>query len=451
LGRLGWNYRKLLGASAVSNLGDGVGQIAYPWLASAVTRNPLLIALVAVVQNLPWLLFTLPAGVITDRHDRRRLMYRANLVRTVLTAFVGLAVLGLGGDLPGPDELTSVVTTDAALYVALLAATLLLGMCEVLHDNAGQTFMPSIVDAPQLERANGRLYSAELLANRFIGPALGSLLLAVGFAVPFFVDAGSFAVAAVLVALIAPPRRAARPTGASSRGPWSTELRAGVRWLWDNEMLRTLAVALGAMNGVVALTTAAFVLFCQEVLDAGPTEYALITVVGAVGGLVAGWLSGPITSRVGSGAVLRATLVTSTVVSFVMGWISWWPVAAVLLGVEMFTGVLWNVVTVSLRQSLIPDELLGRVNSVYRFFGWGAIPIGALAGGAIVAVAGLGASREVALRWPWWIGGLLLLLFVAFYAFPRLTTADIDAARREGAAGPTAMAETPRHDAQTAT
>ena len=82
------NYRKLFVASTISNLGDGISLIAYPWLALAITRNPLLIALVAVVQRLPWLVFTLPAGVITDRSDRRLLMSGANAVRFVLTAFV---------------------------------------------------------------------------------------------------------------------------------------------------------------------------------------------------------------------------------------------------------------------------------------------------------------------------------------------------------------------------
>lgn len=426
--RIGWSFRKLLAASAVSNLGDGVAQIAYPWLASAVTRNPMLIALIAVVQHLPWLLFTLPAGVITDRHERRRLMYGANAVRTVLTLFVGLAVVGLGHDLPGPHELTRVATTDTALYLALLVATMALGVCEVLHDNAAQTFLPSIVGTEHLEHANGRLYSFELMANRFVGPPLGSALLAVGFAVPFFFDAGSFAVAAVLVALISVPRRT-RSSDEAARAPWVAQLRAGVRWLWGHSLVRTLAVTLAAMNGLSALTTAAFVLFCQEVLGTNSTQFALITLVGAVGGLVAGWSSGRITRWVGSGTVLRVALVTSAAVSFTMGWISWWPVAAGLLAVEMFTGTLWNVVTVSLRQSLVPDELLGRVNSVYRFFAWGAIPIGALAGGVIVAAVDHGASREVALRSPWWVGGVALFGVLALYAFPRLTTAGIEAAR----------------------
>src|SRR5262245_59218006 len=101
---LGPSYRKLFTATTISNLGDGVGVIAYPWLATAVTRNPLLIAVVAVVQRLPWLLFTLPAGVITDRNDRRRLMVGADTVRFFLTGVLGLAVLARSGVLPSPDQ-----------------------------------------------------------------------------------------------------------------------------------------------------------------------------------------------------------------------------------------------------------------------------------------------------------------------------------------------------------
>src|SRR3954452_5643436 len=121
--RLGPNYRKLFTATTISNLGDGVGVIAYPWLATAVTRNPLLIAVVGVVQRLPWLLFTLPAGVITDRNDRQRLMVGANTVRFFLTGFLALAVLVRSGTLPAPNDVDAVVGTDWFLYAVIVAST----------------------------------------------------------------------------------------------------------------------------------------------------------------------------------------------------------------------------------------------------------------------------------------------------------------------------------------
>ena len=125
--RLGRSYQKLFAATTISNLGDGMATIAYPWLASAITRNPLLIALVAVAQRLPWLVFTLPAGVITDRVDRRRAMVAMDALRFALTLLVAFAVLGSQGDLPGPDEVDQVVGTQFGLFFMVLLATLLLG------------------------------------------------------------------------------------------------------------------------------------------------------------------------------------------------------------------------------------------------------------------------------------------------------------------------------------
>ncbi|HEY8092488.1 MAG TPA: MFS transporter, partial [Acidimicrobiales bacterium] len=188
--RLGSRYWKLFSATVVSNVGDGMGLIAYPWLASAVTRNPLLIGLVSVANRLPWLVFSLPAGVITDRVDRRRTIVLCDVLRAAMTVVVALVVVRARGSLPGVDQLGSVTGTRSGLYLVLLVATLCLGLAEVLRDNCGQTLLPALVAAPMLERANGRLWSAELVANAFVGPVLGSLLLSLSFALPFVLDAG---------------------------------------------------------------------------------------------------------------------------------------------------------------------------------------------------------------------------------------------------------------------
>jgi MFS family permease len=433
---LGPSYRKLFTASAISNLGDGISIIAYPWLASAITRNPVLIALVAVVQRLPWLLFTLPAGVITDRGDRRRLMVGANTLRAVLTTIVALAVYARSDVLPSPDEVDQVVSTEWLLYIILIVATLLLGVGEVLYDNSAQTFMPAIVEPPDLERANGRLYSAELVANQFAGPPLASVLLAVGFALPFVVDAGSFAVSAALVfSIAATPRSRAEP---AERRPWRTEAAEGFRWLWKHDLLRTLAITLGLLNMLGNVGGALMVLWGQEVLGTSTTEFALLSTAGAFGGVLGGWVASTVSRRIGSGPSLGLTLWGGGVCSIALGLVSNWPLAWLLLFITMFTAVLWNVITVSLRQTIIPDRLLGRVNSVYRFFGWGAIPIGGVIGGVLVAVLDGPLSRDSALRATWIVSGIAQL-GVSVFAMPRLTTAKMDAARAAAAPAPAAL------------
>ncbi len=432
------SYKKLFSASVISNLGDGIGVIAYPWLASAVTRNPLLIALVAVVQRLPWLVFTLPAGVLTDRHDRRTIIATSNAVRAALTFAVAIGVFAQRNDLPTVDEITSGIVHDSALlYVLVLLATLLLGVAEVMGDNATQTFMPSIVHPDDLEKANGRLWSMEMVANNFAGPPLGALFLAWSFTLPFVVDAASFAVAAVLVALIpsanrlsaALPEQRQEQTEAPKRG-MKAEIAEGFGWLWSHDLLRPMAIILGLLNLAGIMTFSVFVLFAQEVLETSPAAFAIVMMGNAVGGVLGGWTASSIAQRIGSGPSLALTLLTGAATTAVIGLTSLWPVVFVMFALGVFTGTLWNVITVSLRQTIIPDELLGRVNSVYRFFAWGMMPVGAILGGVIVAVTEVWGSRELALRMPFFAAAVLQLVLLAF-ALPRLTTEKMDAARAE--------------------
>lgn len=435
---LGVSYRKLFSASVISNLGDGIGLVAYPWLASAVTRNPLLVALVAVANRLPWLVFSLPAGVITDRVDRRRAIVVMDSCRFVLAAFVAAAVFLRQDGLPGPGDVSSVTGTDWVLYLTVLLATLLLGMAEVLRDNAGQTILPAIVPAADLERANGRMWSAEAVANTFLGPPLGSLLLSISFALPFLVDASTFFAAAALVALIPGAFRAERPDDAEP-SHWRSELKEGVRWLWHHELLRPMAIILGLMNAAAMVSGATFVLFAQEVLDVGPLLFTVIGMGGAIGGIVGGGIASGVSRRFGSGTCLAITLAGSAATEAVIGASSWWPVVFVMFGVTSLLGILWNVITVSLRQAIIPPHLLGRVNSVYRFFAWGMMPVGAAVGGIVVLVVDSIASREAALRATFIVSaGIHLALFL--FGRSKLTTSKIESARTAGTAGAGAAA-----------
>jgi len=427
--RLDGRYYKLFSASVISNLGDGVGTVAYPWLASAVTRDPLLVALVMVAQRLPWLVFTLPAGVITDRVDRRKAMVAMDVCRSLLTLAVAFAVLGRQGSLPDPGEVDSVTGTQTGLYLIVLLATLLLGMAEVLRDNSGQTMMPALVDKGQLEKANGRMWSAEGVANQFAGPPLGSLLLAVAFSLPFFLDAASFFVAAALVFLIP---GTFRPDGHETREtkPWRVELAEGFRWLWGHSLLRPMAIILGMMNAASMIFFSTFVLFAQEVLDVGPLLFSVIGFGGAIGGVVGGVVAAQVTRRLGAGTCLALTLSGTAVVSALIGLSSHWAPVLVLFAVMTLLGIVWNVITVSLRQSIIPSHLLGRVNSVYRFFAWGMLPIGAAIGGLTVVVVDVFASRDWALRATFLV---CAAIHVPLYVWGRtsLTTERLEAARAE--------------------
>ncbi len=424
-------FLSLYTATAISNLGDGVGTVAYPWLASAVTRNPVLVALVAVAQRLPWLVFTLPAGVITDRVDRRKAMVAMDGVRCALTVAVAVAVFTQRSGLPAPGRVPDVMGTKTGLYVVLLVATLLLGMAEVLRDNSSQTIVPAIVEPDALEKANGRMWGIEGIMNTFIGPPLGALLIGVAFALPFVIDAASFFAAAALVAIIPGTFRATRsetPEGESGASSWRDELKEGVRWLWGHELLRPMAIILGLMNAADTVSGATFVLFAQEVMHTSPLVFSILGFGGALGGIVAGQFASAASKRFGSGTCLTITLLGGVVLATLIGSIAIWPVVLVLFAVMMMLGMLWNVITVSLRQTIIPAHLLGRVNSVYRFFAWGMMPVGAALGGVTVVVVDSFASRGTALRATWFVSaGIHVVLFVLGRRY--LTTAKIEAAR----------------------
>jgi MFS family permease len=430
--RLGANYVKLFIGSAITNLGDGIGTVAYPWLASAVTRNPFLITLIGFAQRLPWLVFTLPAGVITDRVDRRRVMVLMDVSRGVITGVLAIAVAMRSHALPAPNAVERLAHTDSPLYLLVLLATLLLGFAEVLRDNSAQTLMPSLVDAEHLERANGRLWSVESIANTFAGPPLGSLLIAVAFALPIFFDAASFFGAAALVFLIPGTFRAERATDddgeAVARAGWRDEMKEGLRWLWRHPLLRPMAIILGLMNMAGMVSGSLLVLYVQEVLHRGATVFAVIGMGAAVGAVVAGAFASYVSRRLGSGTCLAITLAGSAVIGPSVGLANWWPLVFILFAIETLLGTLWNVITVSLRQAIIPSNLLGRVNSVYRFFAWGMMPVGALVGGIVVAVVSTFAGREHALRSVWFVSGAIhLVLFIAGRRL--LTTERIEAAR----------------------
>lgn len=368
--RLGANYWRLWAATTVSNLGDGVRLTALPLLVVSLTRDPLLVAGVGFASTLPWLLFALPSGALVDRLDRRAVMARVNLVRCLLMAL-----------------LAAVVLTETANVLVLYAVAFALGTAETLFDNAAQAVMPSVVPRHLLTRANGRLQVAEVIANQLAGPPLGAMLFAFAAALPLGLNAVSFGLAALLIfGLRGCFRSSAHPAGV--RVPLRTDITEGLRWLWQHRLLRTLAAMLGVWNTFEWAVFSIFVLFAVEILGLGTVGFGVLMTAGTVGSVVGG-LAAARLSRAGTTGVLLAQVLLAGIAALVLGSTSNPYVAGAMLAVSGFAGVVWNVITVSLRQSLVPDGLLGRVNSAYRLIGWGTLPLGAVIGGGLAKVAGL--------------------------------------------------------------
>lgn len=381
------NYLKLISASGASNLADGIASVAFPWLATLLTRDPFLIALVAFSGRLPWLLLAVPAGVVTDRYDRRHLIVLADSFRLVLA----FCVVGLICSLPS----TASPDVTSVYVLALSTISFLLGSAEVVRDNAAQTLMPSIVDKEKLEEANGQLWSVETILGRFVGPPTAGLLIAFALPAPFIINASAFAISALLIWLVVLPRRAAPP-----RRSWRVETMEGLRWLWARPALRRLAISLGVINGFSTIALVVLVLVSQERLGLSASGYGFLLTAGAAGGVLGGFLCPSIISRLGAQRSLTLALGLIPIPFLVLGLSNHAFIIGFALFFQTFVAILWNVVTVSYRQRVIPDDLLGRVNSVYRFFGWGTMSIGALLGGAVVSLSEPILGRETALAVP---------------------------------------------------
>jgi MFS family permease len=384
---LGGGFRRLWTATIASNLGDGLVAAAFPLLAASITRSPTAIAGLSVAAGVPWLVFGPFAGAIVDRHDRRRWMIAFDLGRACVVA--ALALLLLAG-----------TRSLATLY----AVVFLIGLGETIVDTASQAIMPALVDARDLDRANGRLFAAQTVAQRFVGPPLGGYLFALAAAVPIVVDSTSFLVAALVVATIPGRFRPERPETAGAAGI-RTETAEGLRWLWRHRPIRAFAIGAAVLNIAITAGEAVLVLFAQEVLDVSGVGFGLLLAATAagytLGAAAAPWIARRMARRT---VVLVAVGAVSASLAIVTAGLL--VPAMLALGAIGVASGLWDVIAVSYRQAAVPDRLLGRIMAAYRFIAYGAFPIGALIGGAIATAAGL--------RAPFAFGAVLTIVLLPF-------------------------------------
>jgi len=390
---LGHAYRRVWWANTISSVGDGVYVSALPLLAVTVTRDPRLIALVSAAAFVPWLVLSLPAGVVVDRHDRGMLMRRAQVVQ-------GLTIVTVAG----------LVLLHAVDILLLVLLAFLLGSAEVVFSNAAQAVLPDLVPPEQLPKANGNLQVSLTVGETFAGPPLGSVLFAASRALPFGLDACSFFGSAALLAGV--PRRT---IVAAAHVPMRAQMAEGLRYLFRQRLLRIVAVLLGVSGFASQMGQATLVLLAVQVLHTGTGGYGLLWTASAIGAILGGITTPPLTGRLGMLPSLIVALAASAVAFAGIGLAGDELVASAFFAVNGYSVTMWNVVTVSLRQRIVPRELLGRVNSVYRMIGWGLFPVGAMAGGFV--------AKQIGLRAPYLLAGILVAV-VAAAAVPVLMHAD---------------------------
>lgn len=406
-------YIRFVTASGLTNLADGIATLAWAWLASLLTRDPLLIAVVPVALRLPWFICAIPAGIITDRVDRRLLILWMDAARGLAFAAVAIA---LWGALPLPVPPHSGVA-QPLIFALILGAAAIVGVAEVFRDNAAQTMLPAIVPHAALERANGRLWSVELVGNALLGPALGAFLIALAVPLPFALNAAAYGLAVTLFLALSGPLK---PAVAVERN-WRKELTVAVAFLRSKPLLMALAWITGFWNLLFEMVMIALILHVQENLSVGAQTYGLILAAGALGGILGGWTGERVIHALGPMRTAQWMLVLTApafvAIALAPGAVS----LAIILAVFNYTGLVWNTVSVSYRQRMIPDALLGRVNSLYRLMAWGMMPVGLLLSGMVVKLTDGPLPRDVALMMPFGVGtlGAILLGVLGWRALGR--------------------------------
>ena len=361
--RFGSGFRWLLASSWVSNLGDGIALAAGPLLVASMTHDAILVALAALLQWLPPLVFGLYAGALADRLDRRLIVVTVDLLRA------GVLVL-----------LTLSVATDVASIGLVLVAMFLLGTAEVFADNTSATLMPMLVHRDDLAIANARLTTGFITVNQLAGPPIGAALFALGHAVPFATQAVVVALGALLVARVAlPPHRRERVADTHLRH----DIAEGFHWVLHNAAVRTLVLTIFVFNITFGAAWSVLVLYATRRLDMGPIGFGLLTTISAVGGLLGTLSYGWITRRISLGNLMRVGLLFETFTMFALALTTTPWVAMCIFFVFGAHAFIWGTTSLTIRQRAVPTELQGRVGSVNLVGVYGGLVVGAGLGGVL--------------------------------------------------------------------
>jgi MFS family permease len=378
------DFQRLWASVTVSSLGDGMRFVALPLLAAQLTSDPRQIAAVYLAEQLPLLLFGLLSGALADRVDRRRILWLVDAVRALTVGALAVAV-----------------ATHSVTIHLLAGVAFLLGLGQTLYNGAWSGMVPTLVAPIDLTRANARLQAGSLVTDTLLGTPLGALLFGITAALPFAVDAVSFAGAAVLALML---RGNFQPQPSAAPNTWGTLCRDtahGVRWLWRHRLLRRLCLTSGITNLVGAGLIAILVLYARQVLGLSSLAFALLVASFALGG-VAGAAGTPrLTARFGNQRVLRLTAAGTAIAAAAAGIANSGLVAAACIATYGAANLAWNITAVSLRQALVPSELLGRVAMAYQMVIGGGTAVGAAAAGFVADSFGL--------RAPFFAGAVLLL------------------------------------------
>ena len=381
---LGKDFRSLWLSVASSCTGDGMFLTAFPLLAALLTRDPVLISGITITTKLPWLLFSLLTGAISDRMDRRRLLISADISRFVIVAFLAATII-----------------TDKTSIWILYVCSFLLGTCETMHTNCAQAIIPDIVKPDELLDANARFTSVQVLSAQFIGPSLGVTLFNVSSSLPFVANAVTFAGSAALVKSI-PDVHGVQPATTKVRD----DILDVVRFLRDSPVLRRLTFILAALNFFYFASAALLVLYTSDILNSSNLTFTALSIGSAAGTILSRFFVTKISAKFGAKTTITLSLWVWAISAVGIAMTSDKYVAITMFALMGIGNGLWTIINTTLRQQLTPTRMLGRMNAAFRTVSWGVVPFGAAFGGVT--------ARYLGLRGPFIIFAIVMVGYAVF-------------------------------------
>lgn len=386
------DFWKFWTGETISSLGSSFTQFALPLLVFKLTGSALNLGIAFAFSFSPYLFFGLVIGAWADRLDRKRVMILADVGQAIVISIIPVLFL-LGA-----------LTIWWVYTVAFLSTTL-----RIFTDASQFAAIPSLVDQKDLITANGRI-QASFFSATILGPVLaGALIFVLPVPTLLFLDAATFLASATMLSLIARSfNLAATRPGERQRTSLRRDMLDGLRFVFGHPVLRNLSILLALGNGLAAIRESQLVVLAEQHLHATDFQFGLLNAAAGAGVVIFSLLAGRLRKRgglvrLGLGAMQVGGLATVALAFSPTIWAAL-PLWALVFG----TDNLFNICSATLRQEMVPNELLGRVRAIATMMALGAFPAGALLGGAVTNATG-----NVALVYAA-IGALIFLLVTAF-------------------------------------
>lgn len=380
---MGPAFNRMWASSMVSNLSDGILIAAAPLLAITLTDSTVLISATGAMVMLPWLLFAIPIGVLVDRVDRRFILAGANATRS---AVVGLLAL--------------LIATDQVTIYWLLFASFVVGVCEVAADTTAQSLIPQILDEKNFEKGNSRLQISQTVIQGFVGAPLSGFIYAIAISLPFFINSLGLAVAALLALSI--PIKYLQDVRTDDvekeKKKFVADMKFGIKYLYTEKALRRLVLTTASIGVCYSMGTATMVLFIIKELELPQQLFGVILTIQGIGAVAGAFVAPRLSKKFGRSYVMTFGITSSSVVLLLQGFS---PNIYIFVALATFGGFAisqWNILLMATYQTVIPNELYGRIHGTRRTLVWGMMPIGSLLGGVLA---------HYSLRLPMYVGGAI--------------------------------------------